>query len=143
MGCGPGIHEVRVVHHAVNQGIGGGMRTGIAKARGRWLILIPADLALDLGEVAPLLRRRARCGRRRGHPVGSARLQPVPSRGFMGQHPAHPTAFRNERAAVQLHQHVSCRFLRRMDVTCWRNTFFFAEILIRPRPWVGGLVSWT
>jgi glycosyltransferase involved in cell wall biosynthesis len=43
--------DVRVIHHPENRGIGGGMVTGFAAARGEWLILIPADLALDLDEL--------------------------------------------------------------------------------------------
>jgi glycosyltransferase involved in cell wall biosynthesis len=43
--------DVRVIHHPENRGIGGGMVTGCAAARGEWLILIPADLALDLDEL--------------------------------------------------------------------------------------------
>lgn len=42
---------VRVVHHPENRGIGGGVVTGFAEARGEWLILIPADLALDVDEL--------------------------------------------------------------------------------------------
>lgn len=43
--------QVRVIHHPVNRGIGGGFVSGIAAARGEWFILIPADLAMDLGEL--------------------------------------------------------------------------------------------
>ncbi|MCU0503585.1 MAG: glycosyltransferase family 2 protein [Anaerolineae bacterium] len=43
--------DVLVIHHPENRGIGGGMVTGFAAARGEWLILIPADLALDLDEL--------------------------------------------------------------------------------------------
>jgi glycosyltransferase involved in cell wall biosynthesis len=43
--------DVRVVHHPENWGIGGGFVTGVADARGDWLILIPADLALQLAEL--------------------------------------------------------------------------------------------
>ncbi len=46
------IHEqVRVIHHTVNEGIGGGFVSGVAAARGEWFILIPADLAMDLAEL--------------------------------------------------------------------------------------------
>src|SRR5574337_1367105 len=38
--------QVRAFHHAVNRGIGAGFLTGIEQARGEWLILIPADLAM-------------------------------------------------------------------------------------------------
>jgi len=34
-------HRVRAFHHAANQGIGAGFVTGVAQARGEWLILIP------------------------------------------------------------------------------------------------------
>jgi glycosyltransferase involved in cell wall biosynthesis len=44
--------RVRVVHHASNQGIGGGFVSGIAAAAGEWLILIPADLAMDVSELS-------------------------------------------------------------------------------------------
>ncbi len=38
---------VRALHHAANGGIGAAFRTGVANARGEWLILIPADVALE------------------------------------------------------------------------------------------------
>ena len=42
--------QVRVVHHPMNQGIGRAFQTGVANAHGDWLILIPADLALEPDE---------------------------------------------------------------------------------------------
>jgi glycosyltransferase involved in cell wall biosynthesis len=47
--------QVRAFHHPANRGIGGGFVTGAAQARGEWLILIPADLALDLDELRKYL----------------------------------------------------------------------------------------
>jgi glycosyltransferase involved in cell wall biosynthesis len=38
---------VRVIHHQKNGGIGAGFMTARANAQGEWLILIPADLALE------------------------------------------------------------------------------------------------
>lgn len=46
-----GVTHVRVVHHPHNRGIGAAFMTGVANARGEWLILIPADLALDPAEL--------------------------------------------------------------------------------------------
>lgn len=43
--------EVRAFHHPHNLGIGGGFLTGIREARGEWLIMIPADLALEVSEL--------------------------------------------------------------------------------------------
>jgi glycosyltransferase involved in cell wall biosynthesis len=43
--------EVRLIRHAVNGGIGATFTTAVANARGEWLILIPADLAMDLDDL--------------------------------------------------------------------------------------------
>jgi glycosyltransferase involved in cell wall biosynthesis len=47
--------RVRAIHHPANRGIGGGFVSGVAAATGEWLILIPADLALDLAELGKYL----------------------------------------------------------------------------------------
>jgi len=47
--------RVRVVHHPENQGIGRALYTGFSHVRGRLTIFIPADLALELGEIAKYL----------------------------------------------------------------------------------------
>jgi glycosyltransferase involved in cell wall biosynthesis len=46
---------VRVIHHPNNRGIGGAFLTARAHARGEWLILIPADLALEPDELVRYL----------------------------------------------------------------------------------------
>lgn len=43
---------VRAVHHPANLGVGGAFRTAVEQAQGEWLILIPADLALDPRELS-------------------------------------------------------------------------------------------
>ena len=50
-----GHPAVRAMHHPINRGIGGGFITGVTAARAEWLILIPADLALDLHELPKYL----------------------------------------------------------------------------------------
>lgn len=47
--------RVRAIHHPANREIGGGFVSGVAAATGEWLILIPADLALDLAELGKYL----------------------------------------------------------------------------------------
>jgi len=42
---------VRAVHHPRNLGIGGAFVTAVSQALGEWLILVPADLALEPGEL--------------------------------------------------------------------------------------------
>lgn len=39
--------RIRCVSHPHNLGLGSGLATAIAEARGDWLILVPADLAID------------------------------------------------------------------------------------------------
>jgi glycosyltransferase involved in cell wall biosynthesis len=51
--------KVRVVHHPENRGIGGAFVTAAAQARGEWLILIPADLALEPDELRRYLQAAA------------------------------------------------------------------------------------
>ena len=41
------VPRLRALHHPQNEGIGAAFQTGVANASGDWLILIPADLALD------------------------------------------------------------------------------------------------
>ena len=52
---------VRVVHHDVNQGLGGGVRTGVMHASMEYVIFIPADNALQPEEMAPFIRRMGTC----------------------------------------------------------------------------------
>ncbi len=43
----------RVVHHAINQGLGGVYRTGFAEARGELVTFLPADGQFDPAEILP------------------------------------------------------------------------------------------
>jgi glycosyltransferase involved in cell wall biosynthesis len=48
---------VRVIHHPKNGGIGAGFLTARANAQGEWLILIPADLAMEPNELVHYLEK--------------------------------------------------------------------------------------
>lgn len=43
--------RVRAVRHEINAGKGGGIRTGLEQARGRWIAIQDADVELDPGEI--------------------------------------------------------------------------------------------
>ncbi len=70
--------EVRILLHERNEGKGGAVRTGLAAARGRFSLVVDADLELDAADIAlllpPLLEGEADCvlGARR-FPLDSAR----------------------------------------------------------------------
>jgi dolichol-phosphate mannosyltransferase len=119
--------QVRAFHHPANRGIGGGFVTGAAQARGEWLILIPADLALDLDE----LRKYLDAARRADVVVGarSDRRDYSAFRLFV--------AWVNIRLiqllfGMKLRQfnYISMyrtEVLRRIEIEYWRSAFFHAE----------------
>ncbi|MCX7706893.1 MAG: glycosyltransferase family 2 protein, partial [Anaerolineae bacterium] len=125
--------EVRVVHHPTNRGIGGGFLTGVAEAQGEWLILIPADLAMDPAELSKYLRaaegtdvvvgirsdRSDYSGWRRLVSWLNIRLIQLlfsmPQRQF------------NYISMYRL------SVLRQMRIEYWRSAFFHAETLIKAR----------
>lgn len=53
-----GRQDSRIVvrHHARNHGIGAGLMSGVRAARGEFLMVIPADLAFDLGDLEKYVR---------------------------------------------------------------------------------------
>jgi glycosyltransferase involved in cell wall biosynthesis len=125
--------EVRVIHHPVNRGIGGGFVTGIADAAGEWLMLIPADLALDLAELPKYLLaaedadvvvgiRSDRSDTSRWRMLVSwinIRLVQV--------------LFRMRERQFSYISMYRLSVLRRMRVEYWRSAFFHAETLIKAR----------
>jgi glycosyltransferase involved in cell wall biosynthesis len=125
--------EVRVVHHAANLGIGGGMRTGIANARGEWLILIPADLAMDLSELGKYFGAASDADVVVG--VRSDRSDYSTFRMAVSQLNIAliRTLFRMPLRQYNYISMYRTELLKRMDVEYWRSAFFFAEILIKAR----------
>jgi glycosyltransferase involved in cell wall biosynthesis len=127
------MQDVRAIHHPVNRGIGGGFVTGIAEAAGDWLILIPADLALDLDELPKYLDAAGRADVVVG--VRSDRSD------YSGWRMLVSWA---NIALVQLlfgmrerqFNYISMYridVLRAMRVEYWRSAFFHAETLIKAR----------
>lgn len=52
----------RVLRHEENRGIGASLKTGLAAARGDWLVFLDADLTFHPSLIARLLSERARTG---------------------------------------------------------------------------------
>jgi glycosyltransferase involved in cell wall biosynthesis len=124
---------VRVCHHPVNQGIGGGFVSGVAGAWGEWMILIPADLALDLAELSKYLDAA-----RTADVVVGVRA----GRGDYTHY--RMLVSRLNIRAIQLLFGMPLRqfnyislyrvdLLRRIEIEYWQSAFFFAEVLIKLR----------
>lgn len=53
---------VRALSHGENRGIGASLKTGLAKAKGDWLVFLDADLTFHPSLIARLLEERERTG---------------------------------------------------------------------------------
>ena len=125
--------DVRVVHHPTNRGIGGGMVTAIDAALGEWLILIPADLALDLAELGKYLEAADSAD-----VVVGVRSDRSDYSGFRLVVSWFNICLIQLLFGMRLRQfnYISLyrvALLREMRVDYWRSAFFFAEILIKAR----------
>lgn len=124
---------VRVVRHAANRGLGGGFLTGVAAARGEWLILIPADLAMHLDD----LRRYLEASAAADVVVGVCDVHSDYSPFRLLVHRANiglvRTLFGMRERQYQYISLYRVRVLRAMTVEYWRSAFFHAEILIKAR----------
>lgn len=122
---------VRAVHHPSNRGIGGGFVSGVSVARGDWMILIPADLALAPSEIKRYLDASKEADVVVG--VSSARVDYSPVRQVI--------SWLNIRLIQVLFGMTQRQFnyislyrldaLRQITIEYWQSAFFFAEILIK------------
>lgn len=124
---------VRAVHHPVNRGIGGGFVTGVAGAHGEWLILIPADLALDLDE----LRRYLAAGTTADVVVGIRSDRSDYSRyrrivSFVNIRVIQILFGMRERQFNYISMY-RLAVLRQMRIQYWRSAFFHAETIIKAK----------
>jgi dolichol-phosphate mannosyltransferase len=124
---------VRAIHHDRNQGIGGAFRTAVREARGEWIILIPADLALHPDE----LRRYFEASTDADIVVG---LRSDRSDYTLLRRLVSWTNIQLIRLlfGMRLHQfqYISMYrldVLRQIKLEYWHSAFFLAEVLIKAR----------
>lgn len=126
-------HNLRVIHHPANRGVGAAFVTAAAAAQGEWLILIPADLAMDPAELGRYLeaapgadvvvglrsdRSDYTWGRRLVSWVNIRLVQIL-----FGMHERQFQYISLYRTAV----------LRQIEIEYWQSAFFLAEILIKAK----------
>jgi len=125
--------RVRVFHHAVNREVGGGFLTGIREARGEFMILIPADLAMDLDDLPKYLAAALEADivigicrvhtdytffRRIVHMVNIRLIQIL---------------FEVKESQFQYISLYRLSVLRKMTIEYWRSAFFHAEVIIKAK----------
>jgi len=125
--------SVRASHHASNLGIGGAFRTAVEEARGEWMILIPADLALHPDE----LRHYFEAAPEADIVVGlrSDRSDYTLLRWLISWTNIHliRTLFSMRLRQFQYISMYRMDILRQIEVKYWRSAFFLPEILIKAR----------
>jgi dolichol-phosphate mannosyltransferase len=125
--------RVHAVHHRTNLGIGGAFITALQHAQGEWLILIPADLAIEPSE----LPRYLSVAPQADVVVG---LRSDLSDYNLARKLVHEVNIFLVRNLFQMplrqFQYISMYrldVLRSLTIEYWRSAFFLAEILIKAR----------
>lgn len=122
---------VRALRHPRNLGIGGAFVTGARQAAGEWLILIPADLALDLNELPRYFEAAPRSDIVVG--ISSARNEYSWFRRVVSWWNVYLIQLLYGLPLRQFNYISLYRLetLRQITIDCWHSAFFFAEILIK------------
>jgi dolichol-phosphate mannosyltransferase len=124
---------VRVIHHQQNMGIGAAFVTAAKNAAGEWLILIPADLALEPHELRHYLDAAPKADVVVG--LRSDRSDYTLARHIVSQTNIFLVRFL---FGMQEHQfqYISMyrmEVLREIEIEYWHSAFFLAEILVKAK----------
>ena len=123
--------SVRVVHHATNRGIGAAFVTATKNAKSDWLILIPADLALEPCELSRYL---VDCGSAdivvglrsdRSDYTCLRRIVSFTNIGLIR------LLFGMKEHQFQYISMYRMAIFREIEIEYWKSAFFLAEILIK------------
>ncbi len=124
---------VRAVHHPKNLGVGGAFRTAVEQAQSEWLILIPADLALDPHELSRYIDAAPRADIVVG--LRSDRSDYTLARHVISWTNIHliQLLFGMKVRQFQYISMYRMEVLRALEIEYWRSAFYLAEILIKSR----------
>jgi glycosyltransferase involved in cell wall biosynthesis len=125
--------RVHCTHHTRNLGIGGAFRTALEQARGEWMILIPADLALHPGELGRYFEAAPQADVVVG--LRSDRSDYTWVRYLVSWTNIHlvQALFGMKLRQFQYISMYRLDVLRQIEIEYWRSAFFLAEILIKAR----------
>ena len=130
-GLAAGDARIRIVRHLARLGIGGGFLTGVREARGELVILIPADLPLDLAELPTYLEAAQQAdivvGVCRRHSDYSLFRRLVHEANILLVRWLFDMKLRQFQYICLYRMDV----LRQFQIEYWHSAFFHAEILIK------------
>ncbi len=125
--------DVRALHHDHNLGIGGAFRTAVQHAGGEWMILIPADLAMEPGEIRHYLAAAPHADIVVG--LRSDRSDYTFLRKLVSWTNIHllRMLFGMDLNQFQYISMYRLEVLQQIEIERWHSAFFLAEILIKAR----------
>ena len=125
--------EVRVIHHSRNRGMGAAFQTARDAAAGEWFILIPADLALEPGELQHYFAAASQADIVVG--LRSDRSDYTWARRIISWLNIRmiQTLFKMELHQFQYISMYRTELLQNIKVEYWGSAFFLAEILIKAK----------
>lgn len=125
--------NLRVIHHAANRGIGAAFVTAAAAAQGEWMILIPADLAMDPDDLARYLKVAPQADVVVG--LRSDRSDYTLLRRLISWANIHlvQILFGMRQRQFQYISMYRTAVLRQIEIEYGQSAFFLAEILIKAR----------
>jgi glycosyltransferase involved in cell wall biosynthesis len=126
-------NRIRVLRHAENLGMGGGFCTAVEHALGDWLLLIPADLAMNPDDLHLYLEAASRadvvvglCSNRDDYSLFRKLVS------WVNIHLIQ-LLFGMKESQFQFICMYRMAVLRRMKVEYWHSAFFLAEVLIKAK----------
>lgn len=126
----PGVH---VLHHSKNRGIGGAFVTAARNSQGEWMILVPADLALEPHELYRYIQAAPQADIVIG--LRSDRSDYTLARRIISWTNIHliQTLFGMRERQFQYISMYRLDVLHQIEIEYWHSAFFLAEILIKAK----------
>ena len=125
--------NVRVIHHSKNFGIGASFVTAIKNAKGEWLILIPADLALEPNEIYHYIEAAPGADIVVGLRTDQSDYTILRKIVSWTNIKLVQVLFGMKERQFQYISMYRLGVLRQMDIEYWRSAFFHAEVLIKAK----------
>ncbi|MCI0556727.1 MAG: glycosyltransferase family 2 protein [Anaerolineae bacterium] len=125
--------NVRVIHHRKNGGIGAAFVTAIQNARGEWLILIPADLALEPDEIHHYVEAAPDADIVVGLRTDQSDYTILRKIVSWTNIKLVQVLFGMKERQFQYISMYRLGVLRQMDIEYWQSAFFHAEVLIKAK----------